>query len=104
MPLVMKLVIKCQQLKMPQDLKLINITRERKGKLTLVLNNKPMTKNNNKDHVLTLGQLPFMPNSQPNIQKIEDWWRNKSIPDVEDKGGSFNRELYYQFLKIVNNP
>lgn len=38
-----------------------------------------------------------------NLQYIMEWWKNKSIPACEDKGGTFNRDLYMRYLEIVNN-
>jgi len=36
-----------------------------------------------------------------NIQHIKTWWETKKLP--QEKGGSFNLELYLQILKIKNN-
>jgi hypothetical protein len=39
----------------------------------------------------------FIPLNYPLIRRIQ-WWRKKSMND--DKGGSFNVELYLQYCKI----
>ena len=36
-----------------------------------------------------------------NIQHIKTWWETKKLP--QEKGGSFNLELYLAILKIKNN-
>ena len=38
-----------------------------------------------------------------NLQYIMNWWKKKSIPACEDKGGTFNYQLYMRYLDIVNN-
>lgn len=54
-------------------------------------------KDNNQDSV---EQLPFMKNPQTDIEYKMNWWKNKSISGVEDKGGSFNMQLYLDYLRI----
>lgn len=61
------------------------------------------TNENPEQEVAQLMSIPFMPNNSHNIQYRIDWWSKKSIPDVEDKGGSFNLNLYLQFLKYRND-
>lgn len=39
----------------------------------------------------------FIPLNYPLVRRIQ-WWRKKSMND--DKGGSFNVELYLQYCKI----
>lgn len=51
------------------------------------LNQMKMKRNENK----------FIPLNYPLVRRIQ-WWRKKSMND--DKGGSFNVELYLQYCKI----
>lgn len=34
---------------------------------------------------------------------VASWWKRKSISGVDDKGGSFNDELYRRFVEIQND-
>jgi hypothetical protein len=44
-----------------------------------------------------LEKIPFMPMPY-NLAYSMRWWKTKSIPDVEDAGGSFNLDLYFQIM------
>lgn len=50
----------------------------------------------------TVKQAPKMENTftpvTPNIMKCMRFWRNQSLTDCKDKGGSFNLELYLDYL------
>ena len=38
-----------------------------------------------------------------NIMKVITWWKDKSMPGVyKDKGGSFNLDLYLDYLQVIN--
>ena len=38
---------------------------------------------------------------RPNIMDCISFWKNKSVK--EDKGGSFNLDLYLAYLQAINN-
>ena len=44
-----------------------------------------------------LEKIPYMPMPY-NLAYSMRWWKTKSIPDVEDAGGSFNLDLYFQIM------
>lgn len=48
-------------------------------------------------------QIPFMPTPTTDIEYKMNWWKSKSISGVEDKGGSFDLELYISYLKCRRN-
>ena len=54
---------------------------------------------NNEIEQLKVEKIPFMP-TPFNLAYSMDWWKTKSIPDVEDAGGSFNLELYVSIMNI----
>lgn len=38
-----------------------------------------------------------------NIKFISDWWKKQSLRgELKDKGGSFNIELYLDYLSVIN--
>lgn len=55
-----------------------------------------ITKNKFKK-VEELEKIPYMPMPY-NLAYSMRWWKTKSIPDVEDAGGSFNLDLYFQIM------
>jgi|688.fasta_scaffold22691_7 hypothetical protein len=52
---------------------------------------------NKKIEQLNVEKIPFMPMPY-NLAYSMRWWKTKSIPDVEDAGGSFNLDLYFQIM------
>jgi hypothetical protein len=42
--------------------------------------------------------------AKANIQSMANWWREpKKISCAKDKGGSFNMQLYLDYLTVINN-
>jgi len=42
--------------------------------------------------------------AKANIQSMANWWREpKKISCAQDKGGSFNMQLYLDYLSVINN-
>ena len=41
------------------------------------------------------------PTPRPNLMDCISFWKNKSVK--EDKGGTFNVELYLSYLEAINN-
>jgi hypothetical protein len=42
--------------------------------------------------------------AKANIQSMANWWREpKKISCAKDKGGSFNMQLYLDYLSVINN-
>lgn len=41
---------------------------------------------------------------RPNIERMANWWRTpRKISCAKDKGGSFNMQLYLDYLTIISN-
>ena len=38
-----------------------------------------------------------------NIMRVITWWKKQSMPGIyKDKGGSFNLDLYLDYLQVIN--
>jgi hypothetical protein len=50
------------------------------------------------------GGNPKRQTAKANIQSMANWWREpKKISCAKDKGGSFNMQLYLDYLTVINN-
>jgi hypothetical protein len=50
------------------------------------------------------GGNPKLQTAKANIQSMANWWREpKKISCAKDKGGSFNMQLYLDYLSVINN-
>jgi hypothetical protein len=50
------------------------------------------------------GGNPKRQTAKANIQSMANWWREpKKISCAKDKGGSFNMQLYLDYLSVINN-
>lgn len=48
--------------------------------------------------------LPYPKERRTNILRYLNFWRNQSLRgDLMDKGGSFNIELYLDYLDVIQN-
>ncbi len=60
-------------------------------------------KRKNKKVILDNYYIPYPKERKANIKQMEKWWTKQSLPGYcQDRGGSFNINLYLDYLSVIN--